>query len=504
VVTALRGTPAYASSIGRSSGRLNATHDGFDAVSAAIVDLPANTALNTARDEILAQLASTTTANLTTGLTSNFPGSATDPTLLVYQVVSRSPSNYIVVGVLVNLADYLDKTKSTGFLVDDLTGGSSLARFDETLETDCVSYTVSTRPKVDIIIALDNSGSMGDERMSLVNFASEFTTLLNNANLDWRIGVTGVGCANIKSDMSLSAEFRNLWPAGGGFLPTGACSAPIGLPGGGGNGSLIGGTFVDSMTPNVVSTIQSRLNSVPGDNSEYSFTMGVAAIDRALPRQDGVDAKIRTDSSVVMIFLTDENDEFFDSELSWLSGAMGPLSPAQQTELEMATQPWIDFLAKPDIGATVFGLYPPPGEVCMTAGDVGFEFAELVTATGGNGGSVCQANISNTLRTIADATAGLSSALRLRGVPVSPTIQVKLGAVATGMISDVVRSRSDGFDYDPVVNRISFFGPTPPQTGDRAVIPYRRWANSVIACVTEEDCPNSPTRKFKCVAGTCR
>lgn len=177
------------------------------------------------------------------------------------------------------------------------------------------------------------------------------------------------------------------------------------------------------------------------------------------------------------------------------------LSPAERTQLDMATQPFIDYLLKPDIGATVFGLYYVPGDPCMTAQPAS-AIHDVVTKTGGNGGSICQADITTTLQTIATATAGIASGLRLRGSPLAPSIEVKRANVGAGSLDPVNRSRQDGFDYDGIVNRIAFYGPNPPQTGDRAIIPYLRWKNSVLMCNTERDCPSE--QKYKCVQGECR
>ena len=70
------------------------------------------------------------------------------------------------------------------------------------------------------------------------------------------------------------------------------------------------------------------------------------------------------------------------------------------------------------------------------------------------------------------------------------------------MILPLNRSRVQGFDYDSIVNRVAFTGTNTPQTGDRVVIPYRRWENSVFMCTTNADCPSE--QKLKCVDGECR
>lgn len=497
VTTSVQGV--YAGAPRRSSGRQVSTHDGHTAVVGSIIDLPAGTDLGDARDKVLAALAGVPDADVThAALSGSYPGDANEPTLFVYETVSRSASQYLVVGAFVTLSDYQDNAAETGFRIDDLTGGPSLGSTSDTLTADCVSYKVTARPEVDIIISLDASGSMGDEQTALSNFATQFTNLLNQSNVDWRVGVTGVDCSGIGSDNNLSQEFRNLWPSGGGgWIPSPDAICPSIPLQGGGNGALVGGDF--SRDPG---TISSRLSQVNGSNSEFTLTMGAAAIDRALPRTAGAADKFRPDASIILISVTDEEDQFFKDKLDFLGTNSLTLTQSQQAALETEAQPWVDYLLGPEVGATVFGLYWPPGEACGTAAEVAHAIAKIVNETGGNGGSVCQTDITNTLAGIANATAGIASGLRLRGAAAPQTIVVKHGSVGSGTVTDMDRSRADGFDYDAIVNRVIFRGPNPPQTNDRVVIPYLRWENSVFTCSTDAECPQE--QKLKCIDGECR
>lgn len=493
----------YAGAARRSSGRQITTHDGHKAVVGAITDLPAGTDLGAARDKVLAAVSGVAETDVSHALATSFPGNSGEPSLFVSEVVSRSQSQYLIVGAFVSLSAYQDNSAETGFRVDDLTGGPSLGSTSDTLTPDCVSYKITARPKVDIIVSLDASGSMGDEQAALSNFATEFTNLLSQSNVDWRVGVTGVACAGAKRDTTLTQPFRDLWPQLNGrmqfgvYVPDPDDICPPMSFSGSSNGGLVGGNFTRD-----ANTISTRLSQVNGTNSEFTVTMGAAAVDRALPRTAGAPAKFRPDASIVVIAVTDEEDELFKSKLDFLGGSSLTLTASQQAALEAETQPWVDYLLQPDVGATVFGLYWPPGEQCGTGADVAHGIAEIVNETGGNGGSICQADITNTLRGIANATAGIASGLRLRGAAAPQTIVVKHGSTSTGNVTQMSRSRADGFDYDAIVNRVIFRGPNPPQTNDRVVIPYLRWEGSVFMCTTDADCPQE--QKLKCVEGECR
>lgn len=496
--------PAYAMSSRRSAGRQVTTHDNYKAIVDGVIDLPAGVAPQQARDAILAQL--TGLGDLSHSLSTAIPVGAMEPTLFHFQVIARSASDYILVGALAPLTVVEESARETGFRVDDLVNGSSVALAMEVLETDCVSYKVTERPKVDIIISMDASGSMQDEKMALVGFVSNLTSFLDAANLDWRIGVTSVACSNISNDMALSQDLRDLFASsggGGGFpFPGGGGSCSLPFPGGsGGNGKLLKQSSNQPGFTTDVSQIQWRIDNADGTASEFTLGMGVAAVDRARPRQANNPEKLREGAAVVVIVVTDEEDEYFKESLMFLPKEN--LDAGERMQLDAATAPWVDYLLDPEVGATVFGLYNVPNSDCPTAAQFASAIHDVVNKTGGNGGSICQSDITTSLQAIASATAGIASGLRLRGTPVAPSIEVTLAQIMSGMELDVPRSRADGFDYDGIVNRIAFFGSSLPQTNDRLVIPYLRWSNSIFLCTTDADCPQE--QKLQCRSdGECR
>ena len=141
-------------------------------------------------------------------------------------------------------------------------------------------------------------------------------------------------------------------------------------------------------------------------SGEYTASALTAAADRALPRSDMDGSKFRTEAAVVLIAITDEEDAYFQDTLSFGNTDQSTLTAMQETELENATQPWIEFLLQPDLGATMFGIAWPPSEQCSPNGAaVAHAIAQISNETGGSVGSICQADITNTLVAIADATA---------------------------------------------------------------------------------------------------
>jgi hypothetical protein len=493
---------AYPGATRRNAGRQIQTHDGFAAIVDGTVDLPPNTAPEAARRTLLAEL--TGLPDVTDTLAGAITPDAARPTLMRYALVSRSASEYILVATFTPEGAYEDDTRPTGWRVDDLAGGTPLATANEQLSPECVSYKVLERAQVDIIVAVDGSGSMSDERNALASFSTDLVNSLNAANLDWRVGVTGVACDDIQTDMDISAEFKALWPAMNSGCEGIDVPFPFPIPNptfGLINGQLVGGGFTDNAPE-----IARRVGQVSTDASEFSATMAAAAVDRALPRADGLIDKIRPNAAVVLIVVTDEEDELFEDYFAFLphDPSAGPLDPANRMQMETLAQGFVDYLLKPEIGATMFGLYNVPGDPCMSAAEYGYAIDFMTGATGGSGGSICQANVTTTLQSIADATAGLASALRLLGTPVAPSIEVLRANASTGNLETLTRSRDDGYDYDGTVNRIAFYGPNPPQTGDRVVIPYLRWENSVFTCTMDTDCPGDSGQKLRCIDNQCR
>lgn len=490
----------------RSSGRRTTTHDGFQAIVNGVVVLPGGLKADTVRNQILGRLGSTSVNPNTAGTFST--AGAADSMLAVYQVVRRA-STYVVTVAAVPESAYANVTGNAGFRVDDLTGGTSVARASETLEDECVSYRVDIRPKVDFIWVLDGSGSMSEEIAAVRSFANQFASILQASNLDWRVAVASGTCQNIDTDMAIDPSLRTVFGTG----INGSCYTPplIGL-----TPLLPNGKLCDKNGANFTTDVNKFKDCIDLFNpngfviaGELTATMGAAAISRAMPRSDVDNTKIRTDAAVVVISVTDEFDDHFQIEMGWRDAGSQGATPNDPTldpsfdsaRLDTVTQPFVDYFLRPDIGATLFGIYWIPGTPCTIASEASAGIHRMVQRTGGTAGSICQADISSTLQQIAAASAGIASGLRLRGVPAAPSIQVKVGQVSTQTIVDWTRSRSDGWDYDSIVNRVTFKGPNPPQTGDRVVIPYRRWAGSVRQCTVDTDCPQE--QKYRCVDGVC-
>ncbi|TXD35894.1 hypothetical protein FRC98_14580 [Lujinxingia vulgaris] len=499
--------PGYDESAREGSGRTYRTHDGYNASVMNHVRIPTADTPGEARDKILASIFGIGASDLVYEL--NEASSADDSGLhLSYKTVMRSDQQVIIVGGITTQGRYDQPDHAARFAIEDLAGGTALAMAGETMSDECVSLTLRDTTEVDIIISMDASGSMSSVQSALSGFAEEFTNLLNEAGVDWRIGVTGVDCDGIQEDEALSYDFRSLWPGPdeGNQQPIpgfpnmdlgGPCRPPSGIGGIGGgdgnNGALIGGGFTRDPQ-----AIADRLNDVSTAGNEYTLTMGMAAIDRSLPRAQGAVDKIRPNAQIILVTVTDEREELVGQ---MISGMGDSISSSTQAELETFLDPWLGWLARPDIGAIVYGLHWIPGQACATAeqGSVAHGIQHVVEQTGGEAGSVCQPDVTETFRDIANATRDLSSGLRLVGNPYASSVKVDVTDLDGNFERSIPRSAADGFDLDTAYNSLMFYGPQVPETDQRVVAPFLRWNRNVIPCGEDAACPGSK----KCVLGRC-
>ena len=485
-----------------SSGRRTLTHDGFDAIASIQIDLGRAERANTARDSALSALLNV--GSVSHGLSNAFSLPA-GSSAMVFGIVNRG-GRYLVTAGFTAEATYQDRSVDAGFLIDDVTSSASLARSSETLENACVSYRVNDKPQVDFLWVVDGSGSMSEENNLVKNYANDFVQILTASNLDWRLGVVSSSCINISNDAAVSADVKALFGGGGGF--TSPCPN---IPFGGGgfqNGELCDRNGANFTTDPAKFKACIDAVATQGLVTEYTITVATAAIDRALPRQANNPKKLRPDAATVIISVTDEFDDFVQSKMGWAdAGGQGDppndlSSGIDYAQLDVVLQPFIDYFRRAEVAATAFGIYWIPGQQCNTAAEAAAGIDRVVGQTGGTAGNICSGNLQMTLATIAQASAGLASGLRVEGVPVASTLDVRQGDVSTQQLVEPERDRSQGWDYDAVTNAVSFYGSNPPETNDRVVITYKRWVNSVQGCVTDEDCANG-FQKYQCRDGKC-
>ncbi len=497
---------AFPSATIAASGRRTLTHDGNNALVGARVVIGRPGTPSADRDAALSVLAGGTPAHNAQG--------TFNPTLgdlaIVFTVIERPNNKVIITAAAVSNALYQDRASDTGWLIDDAISANSVAGEAATMETACISYVVDDRAKVDFIWIIDGSGSMQALNQRVASYATTFAGILNASNIDWRLGVVNSHCEGIKMDAAIPADVANLY---GSTCETINLPFPLPFPipmPSAKNGQLC--AHNNAQFTNNAQLFSGCVDRVARESTvnEHTVTLAPAAIARAMPRSDTDPSKLRPDAATIVVSVTDEFDDLFQSAMGWRDAGQADdpqndptLEPSFDSgRLETIVQPFVDYLLRPEIAATVFGLIWVPGQTCGAAAEAAAGIQRVAEKTGGTVGNICDGNLNLVLQRIAEASVGLASNLRLQGSPISSTIDVRVGNVRTAMLEEPPRHRTDGWDYDNVTNGIAFFGPSPPQTRDRVVITYRRWENSIISCSINNPCP--PINKQTCIEGICQ
>ena len=361
----------------------------------------------------------------------------------------KSKWRLVVMGSVARRSAYESLQRPTGFLVDDLSNGTSLAHAGATTSDGCATETITmTIPRADIIWVSDESSSMDDNRNDVVNNANNFFARALSSGLDFRMGVTNV-CDPNEKYAKMVGKFCSVasadWSHDGGadrfLLPKekGAFSGCIKNPPGGVKGA------------------------------EFGLVNARAAVSRHLPRSGNQAHKIRSGAKLVIIVLTDEYPNSLNPILNF--GFTNPcaLKKANQAELDKAIKPYHDYFSGAQ-GADSKAILHVIGGVCSNACGalVAHGYRDLSQKLGGMVADICQKDLGPTLQQIIDHTVGAVSPLKLKHVPISATLAVSRNGIS------VLRSRTKGFQYREAENSIALIN-IKYQKGMKVVVGYKRW-----------------------------
>jgi hypothetical protein len=462
----------------RASGTQVKSHDLFDSIQGTILDLSLSTASNvsTVRNELIGTLMNKQMAELG-NLPSPYGSSHTEFVIrfvsvkrfefkkdaqgnLVtdadgYPVDSGDTNQWrlVVMGAVSSKNNYQDPNRVTGFIVDDLSNGTALARSGDKVFNECDVGTISSLPVADIIWVVDESGSMSDNRDDIVNNANNFFSRALSSGLDFRMGVTNV-CS-----------------------PTGSYSAQVGkfCSKVSTNNQDDGG--VDRfLLPSEQTIFSSCIKNPPGyeGGSEYGLVNAKEAVKKHLPRAATAPDKIRGDAKLVIIVATDEVPQSLSSTLGYSSYDTCTLDSALQTKVNTAVQPYLDLFT----GATdpeAAAMFHVIGGVCNNScgADIAHGYKELAQNLGGQIGDVCQKDLGNTLQVIIDSIVAGASPLKLEYVPISSSLAVAMDG------TEIQRSRTNGFDYRSSANSLVFIN-VKYKKGSEVIASYKRWRQGIV------------------------
>jgi hypothetical protein len=324
--------------------------------------------------------------------------------------------------------------------LEEWTDGTNIARLGSFTRPDCERRNAEVDLKADILLVLDDSGSMKDDQEAVGAAAGAMGEILEAAAIDYRLGVVRMWA----EDGTQSARRGEL--RGTGFtrdLAQFGRDANIGAKGG----------------------------------WEPGLETGLIALSRLTPATDDERPdRLRSGVATVVVHVSDERDQ--NVECLACGDCDGQEGVAQMC-LDPAGEPAIDEFARRyrAEGVTTFALVSDLPNGCrQPAATDDFEpgqgYVEVAQATGGRFGSIC-GDMRQNLEGVARLAAAKASKYVLPETPASATLQVLVGP--DDNFRELPRSRTNGFDYDAASNAVVLFGDLAPESGETVRIAYRIW-----------------------------
>ncbi len=462
----------------RASGTQVKSHDKYDSVQGTILDVKATSSNNVSsvRNQVMAALLGKTMADLS-NLPSPYGTSATEFVIRFttvkrfafkkdknnkqvldskgYPMDSGDKTKWrlLVMGGVATKTAYITPTMFSGFIVDDLSNGTSLAVAKDAVENECDVGKITSLPVADIIWVIDESGSMNDNRQDIVNNANNFFSRALSSGLDFRMGVTNV-CNPSGSYKAAVGKF---------------CSKISSST------SDMGGTD-RFLLPSEQTTFASCIKNPPGyeGGSEYGLVNAEKAVKKHLPRASNTPDKIRLNSTLVIIVATDEFPQSLSSTIGYSHSKTCTLPATDQTKVDNGVAKYLNLysgVTDPE-AASMFHVI---GGVCNNSCNayMAHGYKELAQKLGGQTADVCQKNLGNTLQVIIDSITGKASPIILDYVPISLSLAVAMDAI------EVKRSRTNGFDFRSATNSLVFIN-VKYKKGSEVVASYKRWKRQKI------------------------
>lgn len=326
---------------------------------------------------------------------------------------------------------------------------------------------------------------MSDEQVNVANTASTFLGILQNAGVDWRLGVTTTEAYKLEvgDTGETLLRHRNFWttPAYP-YGPDEIIDVNTGLRGDGFLSSSddpadVAEKFVEYVTVDAGCDLTSDGHpldaNICGDGLERGLESALFVLRQGMALSPDEDPRrhVRPDAQKYVIWVSDEEDQ----ELKEIDNVYQPLPEGAQRDA--ITQSYISQYQELEIEASAVvgdrGL--AQGGICGTlasGGSVGAQYGqgyiEVATALGGKFGSVCNPDLEATMRSIVQSILGKIANLTLKNPPIATSIRVALD----GQLLE--RSRSLGWDYNAESNAIVLYGITLTNTSKLAV-GYRSW-----------------------------
>jgi hypothetical protein len=396
-----------------------------------------------------------------------------EPWRLQIEIVRRSNNRAVIVGALTTIgkisgaaADPLQPV-----LLKDVVNGSALAQLGDRTGVQC-DVRKSGNPMVDFLWVVDDSCSMDPHQTAVARAADAFVAKLNNSQVDFRVALisTGYWQEKLKGSNTATKNFGKVF----GFSRDlnefkGWLKQPCPMS----DASCVGSAQCTGTEKGVESAYDAMLNPKKG---------ATPLLPTPAQGQPEDAKKLRFGAKLVIVFVSDAGDQS-NGEAEYAPG-----SPTQASDA--ADGPWWDpnlprwpamfdeIGKRTDLDGIMAGAILCSGNNCGETKNPSL-YDVLVAQTSGIQGLITDNNsVDATMQAIVDAAIG-STGLALSKPPISASLKVVQDNPPPNCPQPTQRHPVNGFDYDGVFNRVSFFGecrPTVP--GSTIAISYRYWIDA--------------------------
>lgn len=391
----------------------------------------------------------------------------------VLTMVRPEQGREIVVVVISPAVLFDDATVPTGIRVNDVVNATAMARIGRSMEVQCHAVTATRSLMADFLWLVDTSPSMNDDQQRVGRTAERFFLEMNDAGLDFRVGVMQAGSRSL--DLTRGGGTNGTEPFR--WIP-----GPLadGSPNLTGAQEMAWQVTDEPYAGPPPEPPPGRGNLRPfrvAGYEEEPLAAAVLAIEEFERRQRAGETNrefvLRDGATRVVFLVTDEpgtNDytRFF---------AHDPARWGSDRNVEQLVQNIARFFTSRNI--VPFGMVPVEesftGVACPTVNNLP---ACVITTAGGayipiEIGDVRQADrlFTSAMARVVDVVAGAASEFTLSVVPISSSLRARVD----GRL--VPRSRFDGFDYEDRSQTLVFRGATfRPRRGQQVRVAYFRWA----------------------------
>ncbi len=285
--------------------------------------------------------------------------------------------------------------------------------------------------KVDILLVIDDSGSMKTDQLKLANKLSGFASQLENssASMDWQM------CVTVTRDQLISSKYY--WGASVNWVGYTPVSGPQYV-------LKKGTTGLNDIFTRTINAIGA---GVPGSGDERGIKAAYHHFYNGEPGVAGTSGCYRKDAAVAVIVISDEDERSVGGDCKRIKTNMNE-DPASCLPLEAADMPsTLLTQAKNVFGTNVrftFNSIVVADSTCEKIQDEtadsngvkapshqGLKYIEMSKLTNGGIGSICEDDFSTNLNIFKDKILNSLSSLTLECSPVASSLSVSINNVAT-------------------------------------------------------------------------